>query len=272
MAETMPGSAVPRDYSIAAVDRVLDLMQAMARLGPSSLATLAEAAGCPRPKAYRMLRTLEKRGFALQDGARGAWRLGPRNATLGQAAAEQGALAAVAQPVLLLLAKLSGENAYLMTREGTTSQVIAKAELRPWLNEKIGKYRQLHAGPGRLLLAHAPSDMQVLALGERLAQLTPKTRTDPIWIAADIRRTQDRSYLLTVDEVAKGDIAVAATVQDQRGEVVAVLFIATSTVRLASAHAQTLAPMVVAHAATLSEILGCPSESLGRAPTFPVRA
>jgi DNA-binding IclR family transcriptional regulator len=252
----MPDSVAPRDYSIDAIDRALDLMEALARLGPSSAAALADAVGCPRPKAFRMLRTLQKRGFALQDGARGLWRLGPRNSALGRAASEHGALAAVAQPVLQSLSQLSGENAYLMIREGSASQVVAKTEIRPWLNEEIGRYRQLHAGPGRLLLAHAPAAARRQVLAEQLARLASRTRVDPLWIAADLKRIRTREYLLTVDEVADGDIAVAAVVRDQRAEVVAALFIATSTVRLTVSRAQSLAAIVVTHAAQLSGILG----------------
>ena len=89
-----------RDYSIAAVDRALDLLEALARTGPAPLATLADAAGCTRTAGFRLLRTLQARGFAIQDEARGLWRLGARWSALGRAAAEQGALAAVAMPVL----------------------------------------------------------------------------------------------------------------------------------------------------------------------------
>ena len=257
----MADSVAPRGYSVAAVERAVDLLEAMTRLGPSSLASLADAAGCTRSLAYRMLRTLEQRGFAMQDGPRGLWRLGVRNAALGRAAAAQGALASAAQPVLASLAKAIDENAYLMIREGTTSQVVAlhKADARLWQLEEIGKTRQLHAGSGRLLLAHAPVEVQRQVLVERLARLarlTPKTRTDPVWIAADLRRIRERGYLLTVDEVDEGGIGLAAPVRDQTGEVIAALFIAASTLRLTPRRAQSLAPAVLAHAALLSDTLG----------------
>jgi DNA-binding IclR family transcriptional regulator len=244
--------------SVAAVDRALDLLQAIVRLGPSSLASIAEAAGCTRSLAYRMLRTLELRGFALQDGARGFWRLGPQNLTLGRAAVEQDALAAGAQAVLVSLSGASGENAYLMAREGTASQVIAahKADPKLWQHDAIGKTHQMHAGPARLLLAHAPVEVQKQVLAERLARLTPRTRTDPAWVAADLRRIRARGYLLTVDEVHEGGIAVAAPVRDQGGAVIAVLYIAASLLRLAPVRAQTLVPMVLDHADRLSRILG----------------
>ncbi len=248
----------PRDYSVAAVDRALDLLEAMARLGPSSLASLATATGCTRSLAFRMLRTLERRGVSVQDGARGPWRLGPRNATLGRVAAAQGALAAAARPVLASLAKVSGENAYLMMREGATSriQAVHKADQRLRQHEEIGQIRQLHAGPGRLLLAYAPPSLQKHALAERLARFTPQTRTDPAWIAADLLRIRSRGYLLTVQEVNEGGIGVAAPVRELGGEVIAALFIATASLRTPLAQAQALVPTVMAHAASLSRILG----------------
>ncbi len=253
-----------RDYSVAAVDRALDLLEAMVRLGPSSLASLAEATGCTRSLAFRMLHTLKRRGFSVQDGARGPWRLGHRNATLGRVATAQGALAAAARPVLTSLAKVSGENTYLMTREGATSriQAVHKADPRLRQHEQIGQIRQLHAGPGRLLLAYAPPSLQKHALAERLARFTPQTRTDPAWIAADLLRIRSRGYLLTVQEVNEGGIDVAAPVREQGGEVIAALFIATSSLRTPLAQAQALVPTVTAHATSLSRILGYAGKNL----------
>src|SRR5579862_8877707 len=93
-------SASPaRDYSIAAVNRALDLLEALSRIGPAPLAALADDARCTRTAGFRLLRTLEARGFAIQDEARGMWRLGARWGVLGRAAVEQGALAATAMPV-----------------------------------------------------------------------------------------------------------------------------------------------------------------------------
>jgi len=94
-----------RDYSIAAVGRALDLLEALARIGPAPLATLAESARCTRTAGFRLLRTLEARGFAIQDEARGIWRLGARWAVLGRAAQQQGALAAAAMPFLAALGR-----------------------------------------------------------------------------------------------------------------------------------------------------------------------
>ena len=248
----------PRDYKVAAVEHALNLLEALARRGPTSLAGLADAAGCTRSLAFRMLRTLEQRGFTLQDGARGAWRLGARNGTLGREAGTQGALAGVARPILVSLSKVCGENAYLMIRDGTLSQVLDMHQADPKYRQQdaIGQTRQLHAGPGRLLLAHAPVAVQKRVLTERLGRLTPQTKTDPVAIAADLQRVRARGVLVTVAEVREGGISIAAPVRDLTGQVIAVLFIGTSVLRLAPARAPTLVPTVLAHADRLSRGLG----------------
>ncbi|WP_158322864.1 helix-turn-helix domain-containing protein, partial [Acidisphaera rubrifaciens] len=76
--EDARGDGAGRAYNIAAVDRALDLLEALARIGPASLAAVAEEAGCTRTAGFRLLRTLQARGFAIQDRARGLWRLGAR--------------------------------------------------------------------------------------------------------------------------------------------------------------------------------------------------
>ena len=47
-----------RDYSIAAVGRALDLLEALSRIGPAPLAALADRARCTRTAGFRLLRTL----------------------------------------------------------------------------------------------------------------------------------------------------------------------------------------------------------------------
>ena len=45
---------------------------------PMIEAAVADAARCTRTAGFRLLRTLQSRGFAIQDEARGVWRLGAR--------------------------------------------------------------------------------------------------------------------------------------------------------------------------------------------------
>lgn len=252
-------SATPaRDYSIAAVGRALDLLEALSRIGPAPLAALADSARCTRTAGFRLLRTLEARGFAIQDEARGMWRLGARWGVLGRAAVEQGALAATAMPFLAALGKTSGENVYLRIRDGLESETIAIYQADPGLRlySEVGKRQPLHAGSSRLLLAHAPEQVQTQVLAQRLPRFTPATRTDSAWIAADLQRIRTRGYLLTTDEVVAGAATVAAPVRDASSQVVAVLSISAPTMRMRPPRPRALLPVVMDAAVKLSRILG----------------
>src|SRR6478752_3742788 len=252
-------SAAPaRDYSIAAVGRALDLLEALSRIGPAPLAALADQARCTRTAGFRLLRTLEARGFAIQDEARGMWRLGARWGVLGRAAAEQGALEATAMPFLAALGTTCGENVYLRVRDGLESETIAIYQADPGLRiySDVGKRQPLHAGSSRMLLAHAPEAVQTQVLAQRLPRFTPATRTDAAWIAADLQRIRTRGYLLTTDEVVAGAATVACPVRDASGQVVAVLSVSAPTMRMRPPRPRALLPMVLDAALRLSRTLG----------------
>jgi DNA-binding IclR family transcriptional regulator len=247
-----------RDYSIAAIGRALDLLEALARTGPASLAVLADAAGCTRTNAFRLLRTLEARGFAIQETERGIWRLGARWSALGHAANEQGAMAATAMPFLASLGKTCGENVYLRVREGMESETVAIFQTDPSLRiySEVGQRRALHAGSSRLLLAYAPEAVQTQVLTQRLPRFTPATRTDSAWIAADLQRIRTRGYLVTSDEVVPGAVSIAAPVRDAAGQVVAVLFISAPSNRMRPPRPRSLLPQGQHAAVRLSAALG----------------
>ena len=258
-AATDPFTETPaRDYNIAAVERTLDLLEALSRMGPSSLAALAESAGCTRTAAFRLLRTLQGRGFALQDEARGLWRLGARWNALGRAASEQGALAATAMPFLTALGKATGENVYLRVRDVMESETVAIYQTDPTIRmySEVGKRGPLHAGSSRLLLAFAPEAVQTQLLAQRLNRYTPATRVDPTWIAADLHRIRTRGYLITSDEVVAGAVGIAAPVRDATGATVAVMYISAPSMRMRPPRPRNLLPQVMDAAAKLSAALG----------------
>jgi DNA-binding IclR family transcriptional regulator len=261
------------DYSIAAVNRALDLLDALGRIGPSPLAAIAEAAGCTRTAAFRLLRTLQGRGYAIQDEAGGIWRLGARWTALGRAARDQGALPATAQPVMAELGQAVGENVYLLVRRDLQSETVAVFQADPALRvySSVGNQRLLHAGVGRLLLAYAPEPVQTQLLAQKLPRFTPATRTDPSWVAADLPRIRNRAYLITADEVHPGAVSVSAPVRDANGTVVAVLSVIAPSMRMRPPRPRSLLPQVLEAASKLSAILGAaaPAQESEAAQSLP---
>ena len=268
-----PEGDAGRPYNIAAVDRALDLLEALARIGPASLAAVAEEAGCTRTAGFRLLRTLQARGFAIQDRARGLWRLGARWAMLSRAADVQGALAATAGPVLAALAESTAENAYFIVRAGLEGEVVALHRADPNLRLYFEPARgfALHAGPGRLLLAYAPETVQAQVLSRKLARFTPATRVEPAWIAADMQRIRGRDWLITSEEMFLGSMSVSAPVRDGSGEVIGAVMVASPALRMRPPRPRALVPQVQQAAIDLSAALGAPGGGDRRPRALPRR-
>ncbi len=258
-----------RDHSVTAVNRALSLLETLARTGPVPLAVLSDAAGCGKTAAFELLTTMQTRNFVIQDEGHGLWRLGARWGVLGSAASEQGALAATSMPYLAALGNATGENVYLRVREGMESETVAIYQTDPGLRvyTEVGKRMPLHAGSGRMLLAHAPEAIQTQVLAQRLQRYTPSTRIDPTWIAGDLHRIRQRGFLITDSEVVAGTVSVAAPVRDASGQVVAALLIGAPSLRMRPPRPRALMPAVADAARKLSHALGSISEQPPAAPS-----
>ena len=250
-----------REQGALVINRALDLLETLARTGPMPLPALAEAAGFGKTAAADLLTTLQTRHFVIQDEANGVWRLGARWSVMGQAASGQGALAAAAMPFLVALGAAAGENVYLRVRQGMEVATIAVHQTDPALRvyTDVGTKMPLHAGTGRLLLAHAPESVQTQVLTQRLQRFTPSTRIDPKWIAADLHRIRQRGFLITDSEVIPGTVTVCAPVRDASGQVIAALLIGAPSLRMRPPRPRALMPAVVDAAQKLSHALGAVS-------------
>jgi DNA-binding IclR family transcriptional regulator len=222
------GPAEPPNYGIGAVERTLDVVAALMRVGPASLTHLAQEAACTRVNAFRILHTLQTRGLAIQNGKRGAWQLGVGWLAVARSANRQGAIPLSAAPIMSQLADSTGDSVYLAVRDGQECEIAA---VRPGLISTLTYNRQgdrtpLASGPGKLLLAYAPEQIVRAVLASRPA------RTDPAALSLELERIRKRGWLITTHEIAEGAHSVSAPVLDAVGSVVAVLTIASPAIRM----------------------------------------
>ncbi|MCR4419269.1 MAG: helix-turn-helix domain-containing protein [Clostridia bacterium] len=101
-------------YRLNSVDNALQILEALARpeaeLNAGELGALL---GISRSSAFRLLATLELRGFVRQNPATGRYRLGLKLLHLGGAVLKSLRLNEEARPVLRELAARSGETVHL---------------------------------------------------------------------------------------------------------------------------------------------------------------
>ena len=69
--------ATAEGTALSSVDRALRLLEELARHGPLGATELANRTGCAKATAFRLARTLQARGFVVQNQD-SSYRLGPR--------------------------------------------------------------------------------------------------------------------------------------------------------------------------------------------------
>ena len=245
-------------YLIASLDAGLALLETIAEHPDLGLTDIAERTGATKSQTFRLLHTLETRGFVIRDATKRTYRLGYRALYVGERARRQTDLIRRTQPYLDEIAAQSRENVHLIAREGLHSVCIALAEspqpLR--LYAQVGRLGPLHAGGGsKVMLAYAPMEVRDAVLAGPLERFNDATITDPTrlrQILDDIRRDGHHVAMADIDENA---FSVAAPIRDHDDHVIAALSIAGPTIRLEDGDLDRLRALVLASAARISAAL-----------------
>lgn len=68
----------PRDHSVQSVDRAVSILQVLATRGPSGVTEIAEELGVHKSTVFRLLATLESRGWSSRTPSAGGTASGTR--------------------------------------------------------------------------------------------------------------------------------------------------------------------------------------------------
>ncbi|GAA1853514.1 helix-turn-helix domain-containing protein [Pseudonocardia ailaonensis] len=148
--------------------RALRILETLAGLQqPAPLMTIAEHAGLPKTKAYRVLRDLQDNGYVDHIG-RSGYRVGARAIALASLVGPRPALVQRALPVLVRLAIDAGETASLHLRSGAHRVLVLRAD-PPGSTHRIaaiGERSPLTSGcGGTAILAYLPTPEVDIVLG-----------------------------------------------------------------------------------------------------------
>src|SRR5262249_15635099 len=120
-----PRGKAEMDYTVAAVDRALKLLEAVAENPNIGLTELARLTGTTKTLAFRMASTLEARGYLLKDPTSRCYALGYKPLYLSERMQHESHLLGVAEPFLDDLAQRTRENVSLTVREVDHTVCIA---------------------------------------------------------------------------------------------------------------------------------------------------
>lgn len=239
---------------VRAVDRALDILVAFtAEDSQLSAVELARRTGLSRPTLYRLLHTLQQKGFVLADGEPQRFRLGPAIGHLAHVWTAGIDLSTVAEQGMQRLQAATGETVALFTRMGTERVCVAEIPSRHPLSFKRGVgYRERVAlgASGRVILAHL--DAATVETAVKAGPL-PFARERFDHDLAEIRR---RGWGASRNELIEGAVAIAAPFFRAGGAVAGSLAVFGPAVRIDVARTGEFGQLLAREAQQLSIALG----------------
>ncbi len=219
------------------------------------LSDLARAVDMPKATVYRILATLESRGF-LDRGQDGGYRMARKLFDLQQRHPIEQTLNRVAPPKMEDLAKLCRETVNLGILDGGEVVVINTVESPQTIrmSSKVGNRRCLHTTAiGKILLAALPEkEMLRLIRIKGLPRLTPHTLVNRTALLAELDRVRERGYAIDNQENELDGRCIGAPVLGPDGRVVAALSISGPVFRMDLNRARSLAPKLRQTCAAIS--------------------
>lgn len=239
--------------NVRAVNRALDILLAFTKDDAELTAgELLQRVDLSRPTLYRILYTLETKGFIVSVGDPQRFRLGPSVARLSHVWTETLDLSALAESIMRGLWSETRETVAMFVAQGEMRLCLAEMPSPQPLNFKRGvgyTERIARGASGRAILAFMPG------ADEGLAHYTKDLKIDLKKLRAELERTRERGYAVSRDELIEGAVAVAAPFYNGRG-VAGSIGIFGPAARIGEGHVDALGRQVVAACARLSQALG----------------
>jgi IclR family acetate operon transcriptional repressor len=240
--------------SVRAVSRALDILQVFtAEDDGLSAAELLNRVDLSRPTLYRLLYTLEEKGFIVSSGEPQRFRLGPAVAKLVHVWLSNTDIAAIARPVMRKVWEATDETVALFVPQGLLRTCVAEIPSPQPLNFKRGvgySERIVLGASGRAILAgmSATSDM--------LVKYTEGTNADSKVLLTELDVIRKRGYAVSKSELIEGAVAVAAAFHDRNGEIAGSLGVFGPAVRMNSERISEIGRLLIGEALNLSRELG----------------
>lgn len=215
-----------------------------------SLAELTARIGMPKPTVYRILATLESRGY-LERAGRAQYRISRKLFEAPRDKSAEQRLLAAAGPAMDTLGKVCKETLNLGVMDGGEVLVIATLESPQAvrMTSKIGNRRYPHSTAlGKVLLANLP-EREVLRLvrSKGMPKFTPTTIVKEKDLIVELERVRTSGYALDNSENEPDGRCIAVPILDGERNVVAALSISGPLPRMTEARAKSfLKPLTAA--------------------------
>jgi|SRR5262245_14792549 len=215
------------DYTLKTLCKGLDVLETLADdRDPLTLTALAERLREATPVVFRILRTLEERGYVEQDASSKRWHPGFRAWEIGSRVVNRTGVVEAARPLLKTLTEFTEETSYLAVVRGTDTvyldTVVGLEPLRVYAEPGFRVPLYLTAS-GKAILAFHDGGLLDRVLRASLKKQTPLTITKPAALRARLDEIRRTGVSINRGERRTDVSAVAAPLFDRAGDCVAAM-------------------------------------------------
>lgn len=231
---------------IRVLHKTVDILEAIKQARDGlRLADLVRSVELPKATVYRILSTLETRGYLDRD-TEGTYRISKKLFDLRRSTSIEQVLTETASPHLSQIAAESKETVNLGILDAGEIVVISTVESPQAvrMSSKVGNRRHLHATAlGKVMLAGMP-DKEVLRLikAKGLPRLTERTLISKAALLAELHNIRKLGYAIDNQENEIEGRCVAAPITGANGKIIAALSISGPVFRMDLNRARSLAP------------------------------
>jgi DNA-binding IclR family transcriptional regulator len=250
-------------YTIDILDVALDVIEYMLKSGGESQkpSEIAAKLNFNRTRVFRILKTLEYRGYVTFDPENQGYHLGLKFLEFSQHLRQSMDLRTIASPILFELAQTTGDSSQLLIRHGNHAITIDRYQghNRLQVSTQIGQIIPLHVGASpKILLAYTPKvEREQILKKLDLTPYTTNTITDIQELRACLHDIRANGYAVDWEDYEIGVYAIGAPVRNDLGEVVAGITVTTPEIRFNPERCEELITQVIEAAKQISVRLGC---------------
>lgn len=250
------------NYVIQSVAHALDVLeQFFGETDELGVTELSKRLKLHKNNVFRLLATLEARGYIEQNKATENYRLGVRCLHLGRRYIDHMGLVSQARPVLANVARKCRESAYvaIMRRDAVVALEAAKPEDRavkidPPLGEPLPLYC---TAAGKAHLAFDADEQLLSLLPETFRRYTDRTIVERSALIEQLHMVAERGYSVDQGEFFEDVTSLAVPIRDYTRSVVGSLAVAGPAYRVTEERIRAeIAPLIVAAGQELSHRLG----------------
>jgi IclR family KDG regulon transcriptional repressor len=209
------------------VDRILVLLECFTDEKPEwGVTELSEEMGLYKSVVHRMLTTLGRRGYVIQNPQTKRYALGIKLFELGMLVGRQMNLISIARPVMKKLGERTNETVLLSIVDSLSGVCIEKIESTQSIKStsQLGKRVPLYAGaPTKLLLAYLSSEAIESVIASSLVAYTEQTIVDPERLKNELDEIRRQGYCVTYGELDLGSAGVSFPIRNYEGKIIASL-------------------------------------------------